>query len=90
VTVIDGATDTTQSVNVGILPDALDVDTATNKIYVANECGSDPSCASTATVTAIDGVSLATNNVPIGGQFGHEQGLRSQPVLHRSVLPGCS
>ena len=69
VTVIDGATDTTQSVNVGILPDALDVDTATNKIYVANECGSDPSCASTATVTAIDGVSLATTNVPIGGYY---------------------
>ena len=36
-TVIDGATDYPTSVNVGILPDAVDVNTVTNKIYVANE-----------------------------------------------------
>jgi YVTN family beta-propeller protein len=69
VTVIDGATDSTLSVNVGISPYALDVNTATDKIYVVNNCGADPDCGTTATVTVIDGVSLATTNAAIGGFF---------------------
>jgi DNA-binding beta-propeller fold protein YncE len=69
VTVIDGATNNPTSVTVGILPDALDVNTATNQIYVANECGDDPYCASTATMTVIDGTSLATTDVAIGGYY---------------------
>jgi DNA-binding beta-propeller fold protein YncE len=69
VTVIDGATDSTTSVNVGILPDAVDVNPVTNQIYVANECGDDPYCASTATMTVIDGASLATTGVAIGGYY---------------------
>ena len=48
-TVIDGATNNPTSVNVGFFPYAVDVNTVTNKIYVANECGDDPNCGSTAT-----------------------------------------
>ena len=47
----------------GSFPTPLDVDTATNQIYVANECGDDPNCASTATMTVIDGATLATTEV---------------------------
>ena len=43
-TVIDGATNNTTFVNVGVFPSALDVNSATNKIYVANQCGDDPNC----------------------------------------------
>ncbi len=66
VTVIDGATNNPTSVTVGILPDALDVNTATNQIYVANECGDDPYCASTATMTVIDGGTLSTTSLTVG------------------------
>ena len=67
VTVIDGATDNTTTVPVGTVPQ-LDVDTATNKIYVANYCGDDPDCNSeTGTMTVIDGDTLLTTEVAIGG-----------------------
>ncbi len=69
VTVIDGATDNTNSVNVGILPDAVDIDTATNQVYVANECGDDPYCASKATATVIDGATLGTSEVMLNGYY---------------------
>src|SRR5664279_6413214 len=39
VTVIDGATDNTLSVNVGFNPYGVAVNSMTNKIYVANWCG---------------------------------------------------
>ena len=57
VTVIDGATDNTLSVNVGFYPYGVAVNSLTNKIYVANWCGNDPSCASGGTLSVIDGVS---------------------------------
>ena len=71
VTVIDGVTNQTHTVNVGVVPDAADVNTQTNRIYVANACGNDPNCQSTttATVTVIDGATLATTTAPIGGHF---------------------
>ena len=47
----------TQSVNVGITPDAVAVNPVTNKIYVANH--NDGGCECCSTVTVIDG---ATNN----------------------------
>src|ERR1019366_9059992 len=65
VTIIDGATNNPTSVNVGIYPYALDVNSATNKIYVANQCGDDPRCGS-ATMTAIDGATLATTDIGVG------------------------
>ena len=69
VTVIDGATNDTTSVNVAVFPRALDVNSVTNKIYVVNQCGDAPNCigAGTPTVTVIDGATLATTEVPIGG-----------------------
>ena len=70
VTVIDGNTRQTHSVNVGIDPNAIVVNAATNKIYVENYCGTDPTCAATSsgTVSVIDGASFqvtATVNVNI-------------------------
>jgi YVTN family beta-propeller protein len=85
VTVIDGATYDTNSVDVGILPDAVDIDTTANQIYVANECGDDPYCASTATMTAIDGTSLMTTDVPIGGYYPFAIEVNS--VTHEIYVP---
>ena len=57
VTVIDGATNNPSTVNVGFDPTTLAVNQITNKIYVANQCGSDPNCAGDGTVSVIDGAS---------------------------------
>src|ERR1022692_3383981 len=63
VTVIDGSTHNTTTVNVGAFPDFVAVDSVTNEIYVTNYCGSDLTCNSAGTVTVING---ATNNtVPV-------------------------
>ena len=61
ITVIDGATNATSSVTVGLSPYAvaLNSNPSANKIYVVNHCGNDPNCASRGTVTVVDG---ATNN----------------------------
>jgi YVTN family beta-propeller protein len=67
VTVIDGVTNNPTTVDVGIHPDALDVNSVTNKIYVANQCGDDPNCGSSS-MTVIDGATLATTDVAIGGR----------------------
>ena len=78
VTVIDGVTNNTQTVNVGVQPIALDVNPVTNKIYVANECADDPTCGkSRAIMTVIDGATLATTDVLIGGFFAQELGVNS-------------
>src|ERR1035438_3051979 len=47
VTVIDGASNNTLTVNVGYLPQFVAVDSVTNKIYVANTCGNNPDRKST-------------------------------------------
>ena len=68
VTVIDGATNNTVSVNVGAAPYAVAVNSVTNKIYVANMCGNDvwPCTTLSGTVTVIDGATLATEDVTVG------------------------
>ena len=86
VTIIDGATNNTTSVNVGIDPMALDVNPVTNKIYVANQCGDDPTCQSTATMTVIDGVTLGTNNVGVGGYFPYSLAVNSN--TNKIFVPG--
>ncbi len=61
VTVIDGATNGTTTVNVGAGPRAVAVNPVTNKIYVANwsqQCN----------VTVIDGATNATVTVSAGTQ----------------------
>ena len=58
VTVIDGATNNTTTVQVGYYPYSVAVNATTNKVYVANRCGNDPNCNSAGTVTVID----ANNN----------------------------
>jgi YVTN family beta-propeller protein len=59
VTVIDGATNSTEFVAVGANPDAIAVDEKTNKIYVANNDA-------TGTVTVIDGATNAITTVDVG------------------------
>ena len=66
VTVIDGATNNTTTVNVGYQPQSIAVNSVTNKIYVTNLCGNDPSCSSPGTVTVIDGASNNTTAVNVG------------------------
>ncbi len=88
VTVIDGVTNNPTSVNVGIYPVAADVDTVANQIYVANECGDDPSCGSAGTMAVIDGTSLATMDVPVGG-YPLTIGVNS--AMHKIYVPAdCS
>jgi YVTN family beta-propeller protein len=85
VTIIDGVTNNTVSVNVGIFPSALDVNSATNKIYVANQCGNDPACGGTATMTVIDGATLGTIDIAIGGH--HPQAIAVNSVTNKIYVP---
>jgi YVTN family beta-propeller protein len=84
VTVIDGVTNNPTTVNVGIHPDALDVNSVTNKIYVANQCGDDPNCGSSS-MTVIDGATLATTDVVIGGRDANTIAVNS--VANKIYIP---
>jgi YVTN family beta-propeller protein len=84
VTVIDGVTNNPTTVDVGIHPDALDVNSVTNKIYVANQCGDDPNCGSS-TMTVIDGATLATTDVAIGGRDANTIAVNS--VANKIYIP---
>ncbi len=53
---------------VGTSPDAIAVNPATDRIYVVNNCGNDPNCASSGTVTVIDGATNNTTTVNVGYQ----------------------
>jgi YVTN family beta-propeller protein len=68
VTVIDGATENTVSVPVGIAGVGFPaVNSVTNKIYVSNGCGNDPNCVSPGTVSIIDGATnVVTATVGVG------------------------
>ena len=66
VTVIDGATNMTTTVQVGVYPTAVAVNPVTKKIYVANKCGNDLNCHRLATVTVIDGATNNTATVTVG------------------------
>ena len=93
VSVVDGATNTvTNTVTVGVAPQVIFADSATNKVWVMNLCGSTLSCDITGTtpnvigsVTQIDGATLATATANTGQgvgrdgvQFRGQQGLRLQ------------
>ena len=55
------------TVPVGNAPGAIAVNPVTNKTYVVNFCGTDPTCLTySGTVTAIDGTTLATQTVAVG------------------------
>ena len=53
---------------VGASPDAVAVNSVTDKIYVTNQCGNDPNCKSAGTVTVIDGATNNTMTVSVGYQ----------------------
>ena len=71
--VIDGTTNTvTNTVGLEQLPSVILLNEVTNKIYVGNSCGTDPSCITNGngntigTITAVDGVTLATSTITAG------------------------
>ncbi len=67
VTVIDGITDSTVTVNAGVDPWSAAVNATTNKVYVTNYCGRDPYCEDpTGTVTVVDGATNGTATVDVG------------------------
>jgi len=84
VTVIDGTTNNTLSVNVGYFPIGVAVDPVTNKIYVANECGNDSSCASDGTVTVIDGASNTVVATVTAGSSPYGLAVNSVPTRSTS------
>ena len=69
-TVIDGGTFATSTVNVGFVPGHMALDAVTNKLYVVNTCNGPgiPTCTTHApgTITVVDGTTLATQNVTVG------------------------
>jgi YVTN family beta-propeller protein len=72
VTVIDGATNNTTSVTVGVGPAVVLVDKVTNKIGVQNTCGSSLSCIASGnggtpgSISIIDGATLAVTTIATG------------------------
>jgi DNA-binding beta-propeller fold protein YncE len=64
----------------GCEPGAIAVDTATNKIYVSNQCGNDLNCQSLGTITVIDGATLNTSTVTVGYDPGR---LAVDPLTHK-------
>ena len=56
----------TSTVQAGINPSDAAVNGTTNKTYVSNVCGNDPSCQSNGTVNVIDGATLTTQTVATG------------------------
>jgi YVTN family beta-propeller protein len=92
VTVIDGATNQTTTVNVEYYPSGVAVNPNTNKIYVVNTCGSDVNCLSVATVSVIDGASntvIATPDVgflPLNQVFAAEA---VNSVSNQVYVPNC-
>ena len=78
VSVVDGATNTvTDTVTVGVAPQVIFVNQATNKVWVLNLCGSTLSCDITGdnsqvigSVTQIDGATLATTTANTGKGAG--------------------
>ena len=67
-TVIDGATNNTATVNVGVIPWSVAVNPVTNKIYVVNHC---QDCQSGGAVTVIDGATNSTQAVSVGAYPGY-------------------
>src|SRR5271166_1613038 len=101
VTVIDGATNNTTTVNVGVEPYAVAVNPVTNKVYVANYCGSDPNCATYGTVTVLNGATInvgafpyaiavnsATNKIYVANSCGSDLTCSSAGTV--TVIDGAS
>lgn len=86
ITVIDGVTLATQTVDIGLAPYGLAVDSVANKVYALNICGSDPSCSSGATITAIDGATLETRTVALGHNAAF---LGVNRVTDKIYVSGC-
>ena len=91
VSVVDGATNTvTDTVTVGVAPQVIFADSATNKVWVLNLCGSTLSCDIDGnntniigSVTQIDGATLATTTANTGQGAG---ALAYNPVANMAYV----
>ena len=91
VSVVDGATNTVVgTVTVGVAPQVIFADSATNKVWVLNLCGSTLSCDITGdnsnvigSVTQIDGATLATATANTGQGSG---ALAYNPVANKAYV----
>ncbi len=91
VSVVDGATNqVTATVTVGVAPQVIFADSATNKVWVLNLCGSTLSCDITGdnshvigSVTQIDGATLATTTANTGQGSG---ALAYNPVANKAYV----
>src|ERR1700744_3317162 len=68
-------------------PASIAANAVTNKIYVANNCGNDPNCQSMGTVTVIDGVTLATQSINVGGYYPY--GVAVNSVTNKIYVANC-
>ncbi len=85
VSVIDGGTLAYTSVaSGGFGSDTMAVNSVTDKVYVANQCGSDPNCESKGTVTVLDGATLATTTIFVGDD---PYGLALNSATNRVYVP---
>jgi YVTN family beta-propeller protein len=75
------------TVTVGAQPASAGANSVTNKIYVANNCGNDPTCMSgNGTVTVIDGATLATQTVGVGD---YPYGVAVNTVTNKIYVATC-
>jgi len=91
VTVIDGATNNVlANVNVGYLSGFAWPNPVTNKIYVANACGNDPTCMSPGTVSVIDGTTnQVTTTIPVGNlPYGEDVDILTNRIYVANIDDG--
>jgi DNA-binding beta-propeller fold protein YncE len=86
VTVIDGADNSTATVNAGSYPLAIAVNSATNKVYVVNNSNAYGENATMGTVTVIDGATNSTATINVGPDPG---AIAVNPVSNKIYVVNC-
>ncbi len=69
-----------------VFPDSVGVNSVTNKVYIANNCGTDPNCQSAGTVTVIDGATLGSQSVTVGL---YPYGVAVNSVTNKIYVASC-
>jgi DNA-binding beta-propeller fold protein YncE len=77
----------TATVASDVFPGSIGVNSVTNKVYVANNCGTDPNCQSAGTVTVIDGATLGTQRVATGY---YPLGVAVNSVTNKIYVANCN
>jgi DNA-binding beta-propeller fold protein YncE len=69
-----------------VFPYSIGINTVTNKVYVANNCGTDIHCQSDGTVTVIDGATLTQQSVSTGI---YPYGVAVNGVTNKTYVASC-